>query len=85
VKTGSMGYAATSAHVYLILTDEKGEERKVWLTTDDYNPESLFDTGSEDVFTIYLDKQLSPIAKLKVGHDNSGGGPGWYLEKVTVR
>ena len=27
---------------------------------------------------------LSELVKLRIGHDNRGVGPGWFLEKVTV-
>ena len=27
---------------------------------------------------------LSPLSSLEIGHDNSGLGPGWYLDQVIV-
>ena len=27
---------------------------------------------------------LGELVKLRIGHDNRGVGPGWFLEKVTV-
>ena len=27
---------------------------------------------------------IGKIRKLRIGHDNSGVGPGWYLDKVIV-
>ena len=27
---------------------------------------------------------LGQLFKIRVGHDNSGAGPGWFLEKIVV-
>lgn len=27
---------------------------------------------------------LSPLDKVEIGHDNTGTGPGWFLDKVVV-
>ena len=27
---------------------------------------------------------LSELIKLRIGHDNRGVGPGWFLEKVSI-
>ena len=36
----------------------------------------------EDVFNIKA-KDLGKLNKIKIGHDNSGAGPAWYLDKVS--
>ena len=39
--------------------------------------------NSEDLFNIKA-KDLGKLSKIKIGHDNTGGGPAWYLDKVSV-
>ena len=43
-----------------------------------------FEQKSVDLFTIDGPDGLSPLTVLDVGHDNSGVGPGWYLDKVCL-
>ncbi len=40
-----------------------------------------FDRGAVDRFSIEV-KDVGEPYKLRVGHDNAGMGPGWYLDKV---
>ena len=28
---------------------------------------------------------LMPLSKIDIGHDNSGAGPGWHLDRVNIR
>jgi hypothetical protein len=41
-----------------------------------------FEQKSVDLFTIDGPDELSPLTALTIGHDNSGMGPGWFLDKV---
>ena len=27
---------------------------------------------------------LMPLSKIDIGHDNSGAGPGWHLDRVNI-
>lgn len=38
-----------------------------------------------DTFIIELEDVGSTIEKIRIGHDGSGFGDGWHLEKVAVR
>ena len=72
--------ADTSARVYVILFGgKKGEENsgKIWLDN------GKFDRGRTDIFNVEVAKALSPLSKIEIGHDNSGAGPGWYLDRVS--
>jgi len=44
-----------------------------------------FEQKSIDAFTIDAPDELSPLTALDIGHDNTGIGPGWFLEKVCLR
>ena len=37
-----------------------------------------------DVCKIKSPIMLSPLEKIEIGHDDSGVGPAWYLDKVVV-
>ena len=41
-----------------------------------------FEQGSIDKINVDAPDDLSPLTALDIGHDNSGIGPGWFLDKV---
>lgn len=59
---------------------KSGEENsgKIWLDN------GKFDRGRTDIFNVEVAKTLSPLSKVEIGHDNSGPGPGWYLDRVCI-
>ena len=44
----------------------------------------LFARGSTDVFLLLVNKPLGAIQGVRIGHDNSGESPSWFLEEVVV-
>ncbi|XP_064633987.1 lipoxygenase homology domain-containing protein 1-like isoform X3 [Lineus longissimus] len=79
--TGDVRLAATSARVFIILYGGKdGEENsgKIWLDN------GQFQRGKTDIFDVEVVKMLMPLTRIDVGHDNSGPGPGWYLDKAVI-
>ena len=44
----------------------------------------LFSRGNTDVFFLTLDKPLGAIQAVRIGHDNSGESPSWFLEDIVV-
>ena len=61
----------------LCLTANQNKQTK---TKINFSP--LFTPAREDVFVIDT-PALGPLEKIRVGHDNSGPGPAWFLEKVS--
>ncbi len=57
---------------------QKGEESsgKIWLEG------GKFTRGRTDIFNVEVVDALSPLSKIDIGHDNSGAGPGWHLDRV---
>jgi len=45
-------------------------------------PGGKFEKSSVDLCAIQAPDELSPLTALDIGHDNSGRGPGWFLDKV---
>ncbi|KAM6375920.1 LOW QUALITY PROTEIN: oxygen-regulated protein 1 [Alca torda] len=43
----------------------------------------LFNPNSEDTFEINL-RDLGQLYKIRIGHDNTGSDPSWYLEEVRL-
>ena len=80
--TSNISQAGTSARVYIVLYGGKdGEETSgnIWLEGGD------FERGRTDIFNVEVAKKLSPLSRIDIGHDNSGPGPGWHLNKVSIR
>ena len=44
----------------------------------------LFTRGNTDVFVLSLTQSLGAIQAVRVGHDNSGESPSWFLEEIVV-
>ncbi|XP_013416715.1 lipoxygenase homology domain-containing protein 1 isoform X2 [Lingula anatina] len=81
VTTGDVRHAGTSARVYVEMFGGKGGNEtsgKIWLEN------GKFERGRTDIFNVEVLSLLSPLSKLVIGHDNSGSGAGWFLEKVIV-
>ena len=44
---------------------------------------TIFIIYREDKFTVEC-IALGPLEKIRIGHDNSGPGPAWFLDKVII-
>nr|XP_009664467.1 PREDICTED: lipoxygenase homology domain-containing protein 1 [Struthio camelus australis] len=82
VLTGNVWGAGTDANVFLNIygvgrgdTGERQLKRSSCL--------DKFEKGQEDVFTIKA-VDLGELKKLRIRHDNSGGSPSWFLERVEI-
>ncbi len=76
----------TGAKVYLSLMDDKNETERIWLNNyATKKGRELFETGHMDEFSIHTNIAMSRPKKIRIGHDNSGFGPGWYLNKVVLK
>lgn len=79
VYTGDKRGAGTDANVYIILFGENGDSGEKILDDSRNN----FERGKSDEFIIEC-PCLGRLDRIRIGHDNSGFGPGWYLDKVIV-
>ncbi|XP_077976546.1 lipoxygenase homology domain-containing protein 1-like isoform X1 [Styela clava] len=79
VFTGDIRGAGTDANVSLTLFGDMGDSGKKKLDDKHNN----FERGRKDVFTVKC-PNVGKLKKLRIGHDNSGSSPGWYLEKVMI-
>ncbi|XP_057216274.1 lipoxygenase homology domain-containing protein 1-like isoform X1 [Triplophysa rosa] len=80
VVTGDVWAAGTNANVFLQIYGEEGKTELIQLKSRSNN----FERGTTEIFKIEgLD--VGRVYKIRIGHDGSGVGPGWFLEKVDVK
>lgn len=76
----------TDSAVYISLIGSSDETKKVILSKRNAvsNQKNLFESGNIDEFQILTNIQLEKVQNIRIGHDNSGVGSGWHLNKVEV-
>ncbi|XP_051236275.1 polycystic kidney disease protein 1-like 2 [Dicentrarchus labrax] len=82
VQTGHRKNAGTSANVTVKLTGSEGESDTQNLTDPD---KPVFERGAFDMFLLSTPFPLGEVRNVRLQHDNSGGHPSWYINKVTVQ
>ncbi|GAA6233594.1 polycystic kidney disease protein 1-like 2 isoform X2 [Lates japonicus] len=82
VYTGHRKNAGTTANVTVKLIGAEGESDTHNLTDPD---KPVFERGAVDVFLLAAPFPLGEVRNLRLQHDNSGGHPSWYINKVTVQ
>ncbi|XP_075776815.1 oxygen-regulated protein 1 isoform X2 [Pelodiscus sinensis] len=80
VVTGGFQTAGTTATVSLYAYGENKSSGPIILGSGKHQ---LFNPNSADTFKISL-KGLGQLYKIRIGHDNSGNDPSWYLEEVRL-
>ncbi|XP_065818145.1 lipoxygenase homology domain-containing protein 1 [Labrus bergylta] len=82
LKTGEKKYAGTDANVFAILFGENDDTGIINLKACK-NYKNKFEKGMINEFTVEA-VDLGELVKLRIGHDNSGGSSGWFLDWVEV-
>ncbi|XP_014737101.1 PREDICTED: lipoxygenase homology domain-containing protein 1-like isoform X3 [Sturnus vulgaris] len=80
VVTGDFETAGTTATVFLYAYGENKASGPIILGS---GKQQLFNPNSEDTFKINL-RDLGQLYKIRIGHDNTGNDPSWYLEEVRL-
>ena len=70
-------YTGTDANVILTLYGEKGKSDEFKLR----NKTDNFERGKLDKFKVESE-DIGILTKIRIGHDNSGFGAAWFLDKV---
>uniref|UniRef100_A0A8C9SD10 Lipoxygenase homology PLAT domains 1 n=1 Tax=Scleropages formosus TaxID=113540 RepID=A0A8C9SD10_SCLFO len=81
VVTGDVFAAATGASVFIQIYGDQGKTELITLK----NRSDNFLRGTKRVFKVQLAADVGKIFKIRVGHDNTGIGSGWFLESVTIK
>uniref|UniRef100_A0A8C7GXC0 Lipoxygenase homology PLAT domains 1 n=1 Tax=Oncorhynchus kisutch TaxID=8019 RepID=A0A8C7GXC0_ONCKI len=82
IKTGEKKHAGTDANVFAIIYGEKDDTGIINLKACKTH-KNKFEQGMVDEFTVEA-VDLGELEKLRIGHDNSGGSPGWFLDWVEI-
>ncbi|XP_068712219.1 retinoschisin-like [Montipora foliosa] len=79
--TGNKFGAGTDARVFITLIGEKGRSKEIELESKGRND---FEKGQKDTFFIET-KDLGKLTAIKIRHDDSWFGSGWFLERVKIK
>lgn len=82
VTTSNISGAGTDANVYIQLFGEKQDSGKLKLETSKTN-KNKFERGQTDLFEI-KESDVGALRKIRIGHDGTGFGSGWHLDKVVI-
>ncbi|XP_035234693.1 lipoxygenase homology domain-containing protein 1 isoform X2 [Anguilla anguilla] len=82
IKTGDKKYSGTDANVFAILFGENDDTGIINLKACKSH-KNKFERGMIDEFTVEA-VDIGALKKLRIGHDNSGGSPGWFLDWVEI-
>uniref|UniRef100_A0A8C4HE08 Lipoxygenase homology domains 1b n=1 Tax=Dicentrarchus labrax TaxID=13489 RepID=A0A8C4HE08_DICLA len=80
VVTGDVTFAGTNAVVFIQIYGDKGKTEVITLASRSNN----YERNATEIFKIE-DKDVGKIFKIRIGHDGSGIGAGWFLETVDVK
>nr|XP_060644320.1 polycystin-1-like protein 2 [Anolis sagrei ordinatus] len=81
VYTGHRRGAATTSKVTLTLYGQGGESEPHHLVDPD---SPILERGGVDVFLLCTLFPLGELQSIRLWHDNSGGSPSWYVNRVLV-
>ncbi|KAK2527785.1 hypothetical protein Q9966_010084 [Columba livia] len=81
VVTGDFETAGTTATVFIYAYGENKASGPIILGSGKHQ---LFNPKSEDTFKINF-RDLGQLYKIRIGHDNTGNDPSWYLEEVRLK
>jgi len=82
VHTGDVAFAGTDADVFITLNGTLGSSPEIELDTANFND---FERNDITVYAVDAGKNIGNITSIRLRHDNSGLGSGWFVESVTVR
>ncbi|XP_070538834.1 lipoxygenase homology domain-containing protein 1-like [Ptychodera flava] len=84
VKTSKKVGAGTNADVYITIYGQRGDTGQWDLNKDNYQDSlRMFERGNTDHFTVES-VPLGDLSKVVIGHDGSGVGDGWHLNRVKI-
>ncbi|CAF0762513.1 unnamed protein product [Rotaria sp. Silwood1] len=84
VRTADKRSAGTDANVFLSLFGDKNKLERRQLKESFDGARNLFEQGATNRFQIYA-ADVGKIKTIRIEHDGSGLGNGWYLDSIEVR
>ncbi|KAG7237555.1 hypothetical protein INR49_032172, partial [Caranx melampygus] len=80
VVTGDVMFAGTNAKVFIQIYGDQGKTEVIVLESRSNN----FERNTTEIFKIEA-KDVGKVFKIRIGHDGSGMGSGWFLESVDIK
>ncbi|XP_071008463.1 lipoxygenase homology domain-containing protein 1 [Oncorhynchus clarkii lewisi] len=80
VVTGNMRNGGTNANVFCQIYGEEGKTELISLKSRSNN----FERGTTEIYKIEA-LNVGKLFKIRIGHDGSGVGDGWFLETVDIK
>ncbi|CAF1189292.1 unnamed protein product [Rotaria magnacalcarata] len=84
VKTADKRSAGTDANVYISIFGDKGKLERRQLKEAISGKLNLFESGATDRFQVFA-ADFGKIQRIRIEHDGSGIGSGWYIDSIEVR
>uniref|UniRef100_A0A8C4MAJ3 Lipoxygenase homology PLAT domains 1 n=1 Tax=Equus asinus TaxID=9793 RepID=A0A8C4MAJ3_EQUAS len=82
IKTGDKKNAGTDANVFITLFGTQDDTGMTLLKSSKTNSDK-FERDSIEIFTVET-LDLGDLWKVRIGHDNTGKAPGWFVDWVDV-
>ncbi|XP_032326338.1 LOW QUALITY PROTEIN: lipoxygenase homology domain-containing protein 1 [Camelus ferus] len=82
IKTGDKKNSGTDANVFITLFGTQDDTGMTLLKSSKTNSDK-FERDSIEIFTVET-LDLGDLWKVRIGHDNSGKAPGWFVDWVEV-
>ncbi|CAF4705088.1 unnamed protein product, partial [Rotaria sp. Silwood2] len=82
VYTGDKSGAGTDSKVFITLFGNN-EKRTQKIQLKNSNNKDPFEKNQVDTFHVESD-YIGELTKLRIEHDNTGRGPGWFLDRIVV-
>ncbi|XP_060028313.1 lipoxygenase homology domain-containing protein 1 [Erinaceus europaeus] len=82
IKTGDKKNAGTDANVFITLFGTQDDTGMTLLKSSKTNSDK-FERDSIEIFTVET-LNLGDLWKVRIGHDNTGKAPGWFVDWVEV-
>ncbi|XP_027253746.1 lipoxygenase homology domain-containing protein 1 isoform X3 [Cricetulus griseus] len=82
IKTGDKKNAGTDANVFITLFGTQDDNGITLLKSSKTNSDK-FERDSIEIFTVET-LDLGDLWKVRIGHDNTGKAPGWFVDWVEV-
>ena len=85
ITTGVWRNSGTTAKVAMEMYGTEENTGIIHLNLDEPGVDNfLFNRGNRDVFVLRVERALGAIQGMRIGHDNSGESPSWFLEEILV-
>lgn len=78
--TGNEKGAGTDANVFITIFGKSGTTPKLPLKS---NRSNVFERSQSDIFKLKTNC-VGAMKKIRIQHDNTGFGAGWFLDRVRV-